>query len=65
MKKIFYRIITPPTFSNFELPTLEKAQDTLHDFGCSATKENKKYWEQQRKLCKIVRVSQIIEEVFI
>ena len=63
MKKVFYRIITPPSFSNLELPKLEKAEDRLREFGCSASKEHKKYWEQQRELCKIVKVTEIIEEV--
>lgn len=62
-KKVFYRIITPQGFSNLEYPTLEKAEDRLQEFGCSPSKEHKKYWEQQRDLCKIVKVTEIMEEV--
>jgi len=64
MKREFYRIVTPGTFSNENFETLEEAKSGLLDFG--STPENKEYyqyWQERMKQCKIVKVTEIVEEV--
>ncbi len=63
--RIFYRIVTPSTFSNLHADTLEDAQKKLSDWGeCpNGTPENKEYWKKQQALCKIVKVTEITEEL--
>jgi hypothetical protein len=64
MEKIFYRIITPQFFCDIDAETLEEAKFRLKEFG--STPENSKhyeYWQEKMKQCKLVKVTQIIEEI--
>lgn len=63
--RIFYRVITPSSFSNIDTGSLEEAIEAVKDFGdCpNGSFENKVYWRQQSELCKIVKVTEITEEI--
>ena len=63
MKREFYRIITPSSFSNLEFETLEKAKQDLIRFGSDPSNEYYERWQERIKECKIVKVVEIIEEV--
>ena len=63
---VFYRVITS-SFSDMEAETLITAKRLLYDFGettnPNATDENKTYWAGEREKCRIVRVTELIEEI--
>lgn len=63
MKKEFYRIITPSTFSNLNFKTLEEAKEGLLEFGSEPSNEYYANWQKRMKQCKIVKVTEIVEEV--
>lgn len=61
-KREFYRIILPSTYEDLDFNTLEEAQSCqarmLEDFRSEI------YYDiEARKQCKIVKVTEIIEEV--
>lgn len=74
-----YRIITPFTFSNKDtvcmggrnmgkekpIETIQEAELAIKHFGeCkNGTKQNKEYWRNMAKECKIVYVTTIIEDI--
>lgn len=58
MERTFYRIITPTGFTNIECETLDEANKKLLAFGGQST-----YWIDQMKQCKIVKVTEITEDV--
>lgn len=60
--RIFYRAITPDTFSDLESVSFKGAKEILEDFGTSEG-EYKEVWAERRKRCKIVKVTEIIEEI--
>lgn len=63
--KIYYRVVTPPAFSDLDRSTLEEAQSALVAFG-NVEKEGSphtEYWQAQRAKCKIFKVVEIAEEV--
>ena len=66
-KRTFYRVVPNPSFSTIYAATLEEARAKKKEFGeCKnpdATPKNKAYWAKQGKLCKIVKVIEITEEV--
>lgn len=66
-KRTFYRVVPNPSFSQIDTATLKEARAKKKEFGeCKspdATPENKAYWAKQGKLCKIVKVIEITEEV--
>lgn len=61
----FFRVIPNPSFSVIRAETLEEARAKKKEFGeCpEGTPENKAFWARQRELCKIVKVTEIVEEV--
>ena len=64
MERVFYRLIKPSTFANLDFNTLDEAKNKLIEFG--STPENKEYyqyWQEKMKQCKIVKVTEIIEEI--
>ncbi len=63
MKREFYRIITPSTFSNLDFETLEEAKKDLIRFGSDPSNEYYEIWQEKMRECKIVRVTEILEEV--
>lgn len=64
MKKVFYRLITPGTFADRNCVTLEDAQERLIEFGSTPENvEHYQYWQDQMRKCKIVKVTEIIEDV--
>lgn len=62
--RMFWRLITPSSFSNLDTKTYKEAKAEWKKFGeCpNGTPNNKKYWKLQQSLCKIVRVTEIIED---
>jgi len=64
MKTKFYRIITPSTLANLDFATLEEAKQGLKEFGGDPRNlEYYQYWQEQKSKCKVVKVTQTIEEV--
>jgi len=65
-KKVFYRVITPDVFSDLHANTLADAKRQLEAWSTvpeDAKPENKAYWREMGKLCKIVKVTEITERV--
>ena len=62
---VFYRVITPPGFSDLYANTAEDAKKQLQKWGeCpNGTPENKAYWKKQAALCRVAKVTEIIEDV--
>lgn len=62
---VFYRVVTPLTFSDLHAKTLDEAIAKKIAFGeCpNGTPENKSFWAKQRDLCKIIKVIEITEEI--
>jgi hypothetical protein len=64
MKIEYYRVITPDCFSDFNAKDLDEAKKKLKDFGSTPeNKEHYQYWQEKMKQCKIVKVTEITEEV--
>ncbi len=64
MKRTFFRVIKPDTFANSDHKTLDEAKKNLIAFGSvSENSEHFQYWQDKKKQCKIVKVTEIIEEV--
>lgn len=64
MERIFYRVITPCAFSNLEFDTLDDAIHMKKLFSDTDSVEYKEYWKTQGDSCKIVKVTEIIEELY-
>lgn len=63
-KQEFYRVITPTYFSDLDAKDLDDAKKKLKDFGSTPeNKEHYQYWQEKKKQCKIVKVTEILEEV--
>ena len=75
IKETHYRVITPDSFSNIytvskgqrqamRIQTIDEALAEIENFG-STDPDNEYYenWEDRRKQCKVVRITEIIEEV--
>ena len=63
-KRTFYRVITPSSFSDLNANTLVEAQKILNDFGkVRETSEYYQYWQDQRAACRIVKVTEIEEDI--
>lgn len=60
--RIFYRVVTPETFSNMDCATLSEAQKALAVFG-TGKGEYVEYWKEQAKKCLILKVTEITEPV--
>ena len=59
----FYRVITPSTFSNQTyIKTLDEAKEWISEWS-KKTGEYDKYWEEQGKLCKIEKVTEISQSI--
>lgn len=63
--KTFYRVIKPGSFSSANFSTLDQAKKEYQRFGeCPrGSEKSKHYWKEQQGLCKIVKVTEITEEV--
>ena len=62
-KHIFYRVITP-VGANLEAATFEDAIERMREYGQTvkgASQENIDFWEAQRALCTIAKVTEIVE----
>jgi len=62
-ERVFYRLITPSTFANLDFITLEMAQSGKVDFGSTPDNRYYQYWQDRMKECKIVKVTEITEEI--
>ena len=64
---VFYRVMSNKSFTSMKSETLIGAKKLLYDFGettcADATDENKIYWAKEREKCRIVRVTELIEEI--
>ena len=63
MKREFYRIITPSTFSNLDFETVEETKQELIKFGSEPSNKYYYLWQERMKECKIVKVTEIVEQV--
>lgn len=67
-QRVFYRVMPDRSFSTMEAETLTTAKKLLYDFGectgADATDENRIFWSKQRDKCIIVKVTEIIEEIY-
>lgn len=65
MTKVFYRVIKPSTFANRDFETLEDASQYLIEIGEVHTMGSLhyEYWQEHKKQCKIVKVTEITEEL--
>lgn len=68
--RIFYRLKPNPSFGDQDFDTLEEAIQGRLEFGGIGTpsgkrmkEDSKKYWQKQMRECKILKVTQTIEEV--
>lgn len=62
--RIYYRVVTPSTFSDLNYSTLEEAQKALDEFG--TVKENSEYfqyWQEQKAKCYIAKVTETLEKI--
>lgn len=62
-EKVFYRVVTPDTFSNQEFDTLENAKEWLIQFGTTPDNEYYQFWQEKMKQCKLFKVTENIEDV--
>jgi hypothetical protein len=63
MERVFYKVVTPDPFSNFNCNSLEEAKAKLSEFKSLPENDHHEYWERVRKGCKIVKVTEITEDV--
>lgn len=63
MTKVFYRVIKPSTFANRDFETLEDASQYLIEIGEVYDSLHYEYWQEHKKQCKIVKVTEITEEL--
>ena len=64
MTRVFYRLLTPTTFANLDFSTLEEAEQGLIEFGnVQKDSEYYNYWQEKKKQCKIVKVTEITEHL--
>lgn len=69
--KQHYRVVTPDFFSDIEstkggepIKTIDEAKQALEDWGVtSEDSEYYEFWKNKRALCKIVKVTTIIQEL--
>jgi hypothetical protein len=63
MTKVFYRVIKPSTFADRDFETLEEASQYLIECGEVYDSLYYEYWQEHKKQCKIVKVTEITEEL--
>ena len=63
VKRTFYRLLTPGTFSNIDCVTLDEAKQKKIEFGSTAKNIYYPYWQDKMRQCKIVKVTEIVEDV--
>jgi hypothetical protein len=63
--RTFYVVETGGSFADITENTLKEALTTLHNFGeCpDGTEANKAFWRKQRAQCKLMKVTEISEEI--
>lgn len=66
MKKEYFKVINPGTFSNSTHATLEDAEKAVVEFGIPIGGKDSKYWDYWQELskqCKIVKVIESTQEL--
>jgi hypothetical protein len=62
-QRTFYRLLTPSSFADLDYNTLDEAKSKLIEFGGTPGSEYYDYWQEKMKECKIVKVTETIEDI--
>ena len=62
-KRTFYRMITPPSFADTNYTTLGKAIKARRDLVKNVNDQYKDYWSNIAARTKIVKVTEITEDI--